>query len=480
MIEPSLYWHDYETWGGNPAIDRPCQFAGLRTNLNLEPIAEPDVWYCKPTIDILPHPEAILITGITPAEAMAKGLSEPEFMANIAHEMGQPNTCSLGYNTLRFDDEVTRFGFYRNFYDPYAREWQNNNSRWDLIDVVRACYALRPEGIRWPMIDGRPSFKLEYLAIENNLLHSRAHDALSDVEVTIALARLIKEKQPRLYDHLFNLRLKNNVSTEIDVFRQKPFLHISSKFSALNGCAALVAPIVFHPTNKNAVLVFNLSQDPEPLIHLSVEEIAQRVFTANDNLPEGVERLALKAVHINKCPVVLTPKLLTADNALRLNIDTQQCEKHWHKLLAMNVAEKVSEAFALTQFAAHEDAEQQLYDGFLSPKDKPLFELVRKASAVELASQAYHFNDQRYNHLLLRYKARHFPASLSEAERIQWQEILQQRWLEGVSGYLTLDEFYACIETLQSQGLDSTQASSLISTQEWVTQEVEKISLDTP
>ncbi len=480
MTEPSLYWHDYETWGATPSIDRPCQFAGLRTNLNLEPIADPDVWYCKPTIDVLPHPEAISITGITPAEAEAKGLSEPEFMANIARSMGQPHTCSLGYNTLRFDDEVTRFGFYRNFYDPYAREWQQGNSRWDLIDVVRTCYALRPDGICWPMIEGRPSFKLEHLAAENNLLHSRAHDALSDVEVTIALARLIKQKQPRLYEHLFNLRLKNTVAQDVDVFRKKPFLHVSSKFSSQNGCAALVAPIAFHPTNKNAVIVFNLAQPPDALMHLSAEQIAQRVFIAQDQLPEGVERLGLKAVHLNKCPVVLTPKLLTPDNAVRLAIDPLQCEKHWQQLLTMNIAEKIAEAFTLTQFAPREDAEQQLYDGFLSPKDKPLLDEIRKASSADFEAQAFYFHDRRYNDLLLRYKARHFASSLSDAERMQWHDILQQRWFDGVKGYLTLDEFYHRIEVLQVGELDPEKLRKLSCARDWITQKVEEISLEAP
>jgi exodeoxyribonuclease-1 len=56
----------------------------------------------------------------------------------------------VGYNSLRFDDEVTRNTLYRNLYSPYDREWQNGNSRWDIIDMVRACHDLRPEGIVWP------------------------------------------------------------------------------------------------------------------------------------------------------------------------------------------------------------------------------------------------------------------------------------------------------------------------------------------
>ena len=203
----TLYWHDYETFGVDARRDRPAQFAGLRTDEELNEIGEPLNIYCKPALDVLPHPEACLITGITPQLADARGVLEPEFIARIHAEFAQPGTCGVGYNSLRFDDEVTRHTLYRNFYDPYAREWQNGNSRWDLIDLVRMTYALRPEGIEWPLKDdGKPSFRLENLATANNIGHESAHDALSDVRATIGVARLIRNRQPRLYDWLFQLR----------------------------------------------------------------------------------------------------------------------------------------------------------------------------------------------------------------------------------------------------------------------------------
>ena len=474
MHEPSFYWHDYETWGATPSIDRPSQFAGLRTNLALEPVAEPDVWFCKPTVDVLPHPDAVLITGITPLYAEKQGLSEPEFMQAISQQMAAPNTCSAGYNSLRFDDEVTRYGLYRNFYDPYEREWKNGNSRWDLIDMVRTCYALRPEGVEWPMVDGVPSFKLESLAAANNLLHSKAHDALSDVEATIALARKIKMAQPKLYEYLFNARLKNNVAQAINVFQRKPFLHISSKYPSVNGCAALVVPLAIHPTNKNAVLVFDLSQDPTDLISLSAQKIAERVFTRTADLPEGEGRIGLKAVHLNKCPVVLTPKLLTDKNAERLHIDKTKCERHWQQLLMCNLADKVAQIFALSSFDKKPDAEQQLYDGFLPPADKPLLNSVRSAAMNERMEQSFYFNDSRYNALLLRYKARHFPQALNDAEQAQWQEICKRRWFEGVPGYLTLSEFDARTEVLCVGDISASQASLLRETQSWVHSRVKR------
>src|SRR5690606_24220092 len=186
----------------------------------------------------------------------------------------QPGTCVVGYNNIRFDDEVTRNTLYRNFYDPYAREWQNGNSRWDIIDMVRLAYALRPDGIVWPeKDDGSPSFRLEDLTRANGIGHESAHDALSDVYATIAIARLIKTCQPKLYQYVFENRSKQAVLGMLDVTSMKPVFHVSSKYPARLRCGALVAPIAHHPENPNAILVFDLRFDPTPLASLSVGEI---------------------------------------------------------------------------------------------------------------------------------------------------------------------------------------------------------------
>lgn len=178
----TFYWHDYETWGSNPRVDRPAQFAGIRTDLDLNIIGEPLVLYCKPPPDLLPDPEACLITGITPQQALSSGVLEYQFIAAIHNELSRPNTCCVGYNNIRFDDEITRHLLYRNFYDPYEREWKNGNTRWDIIELVRACYALYPEGINWPLNEeGKISFKLEDIALANGLAPYKSHDALSDV-----------------------------------------------------------------------------------------------------------------------------------------------------------------------------------------------------------------------------------------------------------------------------------------------------------
>lgn len=442
MNNKTLYWHDYETWGEVPAQDRPAQFAGVRTDEDLNILGEPLMIYCRPAPDCLPKPEACLITGLTPQVALEKGLPEYQFVAAIAAELGAPGTCGVGYNSIRFDDEVTRYALYRNFYDPYEREWRNGNSRWDIIDMVRMTRALRPEGIEWPDYDdGRPCFRLEKLTAANNLAHASAHDALSDVYATIALARLIKTRQPKLYDYAYRLRDKRFATSLIDIDGHKPLLHFSSKFPGENGNAALVLPLALHPGNKNSVIAFNLSSDPANLLTLSVEELRARLFTRTEDLPEGEERLALKEIHVNKSPMLLPPKMLDDSTAQRLAIDSAKCYRHWQMLANLSLEEqqslreKLAALYREQNFAERDDPEQMLYSGgFFADEDKRLMQKIRLLAPEVLAQTDFSFKDARLPELLFRYRARNFPATLNSSEQLRWQEFCHRRLTDSAAG----------------------------------------------
>ena len=282
-VQPTFLGHDYETFGKHPALDRPAQFAGIRTDAEFNIIGEPEVFYCRPADDYLPQPEAVMITGITPQHAMAQGVSEAEFAQRIHALFSEPGTCVVGYNNVRFDDEVTRNIFYRNFYDPYAWSWQNGNSRWDLLDVMRACYALRPEGIVWPENEeGFPSFRLEHLTKANNVSHEQAHDAMSDVYATLAMAKLVREKQPKLFDFLFLHRNKNKLQTLIDIPQMKPLVHVSGMFGAARGNTSWIVPLAWHPDNRNALITLDLAGDIQPLLQESADELRERMYTPRE------------------------------------------------------------------------------------------------------------------------------------------------------------------------------------------------------
>ncbi len=453
--QPSILWHDYETWGISPKVDKPSQFAGIRTDLDLNIIGEPHMFYCSPPADYLPQPEACLVTGITPQKAQQEGVSEAEFAQRIHELFSAPNTCVAGYNNIRFDDEVSRYLFYRNFYDPYAREWQNGNSRWDIIDMVRACYALRPEGVEWPTVEREGeqvvSFRLELLTKANGISHEAAHDAMSDVYATIAMAKLIKEKQPKLYDFIFNLKNKKQVAELLNVAEMTPVVHTSSKISSAHGCTSWFAPISYHPVNKNAVICVDLAQEISPLLELTSDEIKARLYTRHDDLAPDEKPIPVKLIHLNKCPIVAPAKTLLPENAERLAIPREYCLENL-KLLKQHaeLRDKLSDAFATNDFDKDDiDAEQALYGGnFFSQSDKAQMEVLRGLPAEQLASHPFQFQDNRLATLLFRYRARNYPHTLTSDEQQKWQQYCQNKLLYGGKGILSADEYMIKIENL--------------------------------
>lgn len=464
----SFYWHDYETTGVDAAVDRPAQFAGLRTDERLRPIGEPLVIYCRPEEDILPRPAACLVTGITPQKALESGFAEPQFIAQIHAELATPETCSVGYNSVRFDDEMTRYALYRNFYDPYEREWKHGNSRWDIIDMMRLARALRPDGIEWPNHPtGQPSFRLEDITQANNIEHGQAHDALADVVATIEVAKLVKQRQPQLYDYAFAHRGKRAVGKFLDVRQGAPFLHVSGMLSSDHQYAALMMPLAAHPSNSNAVICVDLSTDPQ-LLALPAEQIQQRLFTAASALPEDQRRPGLKLIHMNKCPVVATPKLVDRATAKRLAIDLDDCYKNWQQLGQMELTAKLQRVYAERQYAPKVEAEQRLYDGFLADRDRGLLAQVRLADSDQLSGGALLFNDPRYNELLLSYRARYYPLTLTADESQQWRECCLWRLTDDNSGYCTLQKYHAEIDgLLHDMSNDSPQRPVLLQLRKW-------------
>lgn len=440
-----FYFHDYETFGVNPVHDRPAQFAGIRTDTNFTIIDPPLICYCQPPTDYLPNPEAVLITGITPQEALHKGVPEAQFAAQIHAAFNQPKTCILGYNNIRFDDEVTRHLFYRNFYPPYQYSFEKGNSRWDLLDVVRTYYALRPAGIQWPLdAQGLPSFRLQALSRANALAHEHAHDALSDVYATLDVAKMLKSTQPRLFQYLFELRHKTKIRAFINTFSITPLVHISGMLGAYRGNTTWIVPLAWHPENRNAVIVYDLMMELAPILDFSNEDLKTRIFSRPEELDANAWRVPIKLIHINKCPIVLPPKSLTAQNAERLHIDRELCLSHltWLKQHHSKVQHKVIALFSDPMtLSAQRDVEEQLYDRFLDPADTILCHSIRTNNAALLAELQPVFQDSRLAPLFFRYKARNYPELLTVAEQRRWQEHCRTKFnTENVQNYLLMLE----------------------------------------
>lgn len=467
----TFFWHDYETFGIDSRRDRPIQFAGIRTSLELEIIDEPVMFFGKPPRDMPPSPESCLITGITPQQAERDGLPEADFASRVHEQLAAPGTCGVGYNSLRFDDEFTRQLLYRNFYEPYAREWENGNSRWDLIDLVRMCAALRPEGIVWPTHDdGSLSFKLEHLASANHLQQERAHDALSDVHALIDLARLIRVRQPRLWDWHFALRRKQRVFELLDTARMTPLVHVSSRYPASRCCLAVIVPLAVHPARPGEIIVYDLSQDPADWLTLEADDIADRMFTPRADLPEGVERIPLRTVHANRSPALAPLSVLKGVDMRRLQLDVDRCLAHADKLrAATHLGDTLRRIFQhAAQLPPPEDPELALYSGFLPDSDKHLLRDVRAIPPEQLGLRDFDFRDPRYPELLFRYRARNWPHTLTPIEQERWEAFRIKRLTSPTPlTTLTLSEYFAQLKQLRNTPLASDKAALLDQLQAW-------------
>jgi exodeoxyribonuclease-1 len=463
----SFLFYDLETFGADPRTSRIAQFAAVRTDAELNAIEEPVSLFVQPADDLLPSPVATLITGITPQRALAEGVNEAAAFARIFEEMARPETCTLGYNSLRFDDEFVRAGFFRNFHDPYEREWRSGNCLWDLLDVMRLAYALRPDGIEWPLReDGAVSFRLEHLATANGVREGDAHEALSDVLALIGLARKLRAAQPRLWDYALKLRDKKFAARLLDPVKMQPVLHVSQRFPALRLCSAPVLPLARHPQIDSRMIVFDLDQDPEALLALSPEDIADHLYTPVADLPEGATRVALKEVHLNKCPVLVAWDHLRAPDFARLAIDPERAERHAQRLRDAGpaLAEKVRRVYgAMRGSRGPSDVDASLYDGFLDDGDKRKFPAVRSLPPAALATHDFGFRDTRMGELLFRYRARNWPGTLDDADRGRWDDYRRARLTReaGLSEY-SFDTFFAEIAALRATNAGAPERLALL------------------
>lgn len=441
MAAPTFFWHDYETFGRSARLDRPAQFAGVRTNLELEQLADPVMVHCHPPADVLPDPEACLLTGIAPQRCQALGVPEHRFADEVERHLALPSTIGAGFNSIAFDDEFTRFLFWRNLIDPYAREWRKGCGRWDLLGVVRCAYALRPEGISWPTVEGRPTFRLQELSAANGLVHDSAHDALSDVRATLALARLIKEAQPRLWEFCLKLRDRTFVQSQLE--HDRPAIHVSARYPVERGCLAVIWPLANHPHKGHEVIVWDLTHDPAELLTLSADEMRARLFIRHEDLPPGRTRLPLSTVHKKKSPVVVgNLSTLRPHQAARWGIDMDTALRHAE--VAQQVGARLSgiwtDVFARPP-GEPADVDEALYTGFLCDEDRRALQHLRSIPAEALARERRPFVDGRLEELVFRYRARNHPQTLDADEQDRWQAHRRARLVGGAHGARTLASF---------------------------------------
>ncbi|MBM4203445.1 MAG: exodeoxyribonuclease I [Gammaproteobacteria bacterium] len=451
----SFYWYDLETSGTDPRWDRIVQFAGLRTDHELNPIGDEFVTDVILPDDVLPDPRASWITGITPQRTHG-GLSEWDAIGRILAAMSVPGTCVAGYNSLRFDDEFIRFTLFRNLRDPYGREYRGGNSRWDIIDLVRATGALRPEGIEWPKdADGWPVYRLEELARANGLEHGSAHDALSDVRATAALARLIRTAQPKLFDYYLDSRDKKGVRKLLEPFAQRLCVHVSGMYPKERYRVAPVLSICRHPVNTNSIIVADLGSDIEPLIRGDETDLRKALFT-----PGNSDRPPLKEIRLNRCPFVADISVLTEANLERAQIDMATVNSRKRRLAQPAILQKIGRLFADPRTMKSEDVDASLYDRFIQDEDRSRCDqFVGEVNAGKWPD--LDFRDKRLKELVRRLKGRSFPSSMTDPEQKSWAEHVRERLTAAKAPWRTLADYEAEIEAMRAEGLSAALLDQL-------------------
>lgn len=442
----SYFFYDLETSGLSARNDRIMQFAGQRTDLDLNPIGEPYNILVALNDDTLPSPDALAITRITPQKTVEEGYSEAEFAKLLHTEIFTEGTVAVGFNNIRFDDEFIRHLFWRNFYDPYAWTWQDDRSRWDLLDVVRITRALRPEGISWPVdAEGKATNRLELLSKQNGIEHLSAHDALSDVEALIGVTKLIQQKQPQLFSYLFTMRSKKKVAELVNLDDKRPFVYTSGRYDQEYQKTTVAFPLA--PSKNSNVIVYDLRYDPTPFLGLSAKELSAKIFASwEDRKKDDFVRVPVKEMQYNRAPAVAPLGVLEQSdgwNNIGLNLET--VEKH-KAIIAANpqFAENIRSAFeGREEYKKSKDPEAMLYDGFVSDKDRMRVEVVRNADERQLADFHPEFSDERLAPLLLHYKARSFPRTLSETEVAEWEKWRSERLASQLPGFMKSLSSYA-------------------------------------
>ncbi|WMY95541.1 MAG: exodeoxyribonuclease I [Arsenophonus sp.] len=442
----SFLFYDYETFGKNPALDRPAQFASIRTDADFNVINEPQIFYCSPANDYLPEPEAVIIHGITPQYAIAHGVNEAEFAKHIYSIFSIGNTCILGYNNIQFDDEVSRYIFYRNFYDPYDYIWKSGNSRWDLINVLRACYALRPNGIYWPHNNGLPSFKLEDLTNINNVRHLNAHNAIGDVLATIEIAKLIKKAQPRLFNYFFKLRKKHKIMKLINCVDMTPLIYISSIFGATKSNISIIAPLAWHPHNKNVFFAYDLAGDINEFLKSNSNILQEYEYDPLKFKISNKYTKNIQLININKCPILAPINLLKSIDLKRISLDINHCMNNWKKLRKdRTIQYKITHFLSQKKFL-HEpnvDVDHKLYAGFFSSEDRLKMNIITHTLSKDLSKLNLNFDDPRISQLFFRYRSRNYPDTLTKKEQLTW---LSHR--ENILNKETINKYLQYIDKL--------------------------------
>jgi len=410
-------FYDTETTGLSSYFDQILQFAAILTDANFNEIDRYEI-RCRLQPHILANPGAMHVTKISAAELTNPNLpTHYEMMKDIRKTLlsWQP-AIILGQNTLKFDEPMLRSGFYQSLLPPYLTN-TNGNLRMDSLPILQAISLLEPTVVNFPLnAKGNKSFKLDRIAPANGFDHQNAHEAMSDVEATIFMCRLVKNNAPEIWD---------NFCSNADKFRvleftkgKHPYALIRSFFGKVS--VSPVATIDINPDNRNEIIVLNLLNCPVELSSLSDDEIRSRMARS----PKPILTIRANAM----------PSVWSFVNFPELADYTKQDVQTLHsRAISLNelkgLKARLKDLYLdnKTTFEVSQFVEQKIYDGFPSRRDENLMSDFHKLNWEDRWSVVQSFKDVRYIELGERLIYFHSPKSIPEARQKFWKHEIESK-----------------------------------------------------
>ena len=320
---------------------------------------------------------------------------------------------------------------FRNFYEPYEWHWKDGRGRWDLLDPMRMMRALRPEGIKWPTIDGKPTVKLEELAKANNITHDNAHDALSDVQALIDLAVLYKKSQPKLFSYLIGNRDKKTVAKIAE--KGEPFVYTSGKYDSEFNKTTVVWNCFSHPRRDGAI-VYDLRYDPTEWIKLEPVKLAEHWSARYGS---EIKQLPVKTIQYNRCPAIAPLSVLDNESKKRIGYSSgidknleilKQNPEFINKLkTALDILEKEQQS----RLPLDDEVDNKLYDEFWNDKDKAEMLKIRHSDVNVFEELQKEIKNKRLRDMMPLYKARNYPNKLTAEEHEFWESRKRRLFMSG-------------------------------------------------
>lgn len=430
----SFVFFDTETTGLSRHFDQIVHFAAIKTDLNLKEVDRFEI-HSRICAHVVPHPSALWVNGIRISQLLDPARPSHYEMARqiYAKLLSWSPSIFAGFNSIKFDEEMLRQAFFRTLHPVYLTS-RYKNGRGDVLNLAMSAAATSVDSLAVPIVAGRRSFKLAGLAASNKIAHGSAHDAMSDVQATVGLCRLIQTRAPEAWQ-AFN-RFSNKAATLDFVESGEAF--VFTEYFAGEAYHTPVVCIGIDPADPNTRLCLALNSQTRALLAAPPATVLAALLQKGS---------PVRRVKVNGGPS-LTP-LYDADG-LQFELSEAQLESLAEDVRADSASCQRLVDLVKSQaktWPASTHVEKQIYDGFPSSEDEALLQHFHEVDWPERLALLGRLKDVRLRTLGLRLIHEEAPLVLNAAQQLAVRAHLSQR-MQGEGGPLCLDDAVAATDAL--------------------------------